>query len=144
MPANRCWPFCSEHHALRSALLVPGACLGPFLVVEAGVVEDQGIADTSPISRHGSHGNLYILLVCNLLLLLCGRRSWRRDEPSQVQRYILASVSKFVANVYLRCLRVPVWWASNCNADFYGALGNLFGARGDSCEIPLRCAGGVC
>ena len=52
MPANRCWPFCSEHHALSSVLLVRGACLGPFLVVEAGVVEDQGIVDNSPVSRH--------------------------------------------------------------------------------------------
>ena len=39
---------------------------------------------------------------------------------------------------------MPVKWVSSCSADFDGALGNLFGARGDSCEIPPpMCGGGL-
>ena len=39
---------------------------------------------------------------------------------------------------------MPVKWASSSSADFDGALGNLFVARGDSCEIPPpMCGGGL-
>ena len=37
---------------MSSMLLVFGACRGPFLFVEVGVVGDQGIVDNCPISRH--------------------------------------------------------------------------------------------
>ena len=89
-----------------------------------------------------ANGNLYVLLVFNLSL--CCRRQRRRDKPSHIQRYLLAVVRKRFANVYLRCLLMPFKWASSCSADFDGALGNLFGARGDTCEIPPpMCGGGL-
>ena len=52
------WPHHCEHHALSSALLLLGARRGPYLVVEAGVVGDQGIADGSPISRRSHQWQL--------------------------------------------------------------------------------------
>ena len=52
MPASWCWQSCREHHAPSNVLLVVGACRGPSLLIEVGVVGDQGIVDRCPMSWH--------------------------------------------------------------------------------------------
>ena len=106
-------------------LLVFGACHVPFLLAEVGVVVDQGIVDNCPISRH----NRQLQLGCAALVrfVVCCRRCWRRDKPSLIQRYVLVLVSKFIANVYLRCLRMPVKWVRS---------GNVYVVPWVTCPVP--------
>ena len=139
MPANRCWPFCSEHHALSSALLVPGACLSHSSLLTRVWSKTRESLTIARCPGTIASCNLCVLLV--FVTLFCCRRCWRRDKPSLKQRFILALVGKFFANVRPRCLRLPVGWVSIGSVDFRGALGNST-ARGDVCQVPPPMCGG--
>ena len=81
VPANWCWQSCREHHALSSMLLVVGVCRGPSLLVEVGVVGDQGIVDSCPISWHGRQWQLVRAAHVQLVIVL---------SPSSAERQTLS------------------------------------------------------
>ena len=76
-------------------LLVVGACLGPSLLIEVGVVGDQGIVDSCPISRRGRQWQLVCAALVQLVVVL---------SPSAAERQTL-SYTAVLACSCLQALR---------------------------------------